>query len=101
MAEGELVPDELVITMILEQLEDGRHGCVLDGFPRTLGQAEALSDAVDITAALLFDAPDDTIVQRIAGRRRCSRRCSESQEPARGDCRSHRCGLEPRLRRCT
>jgi adenylate kinase len=71
MVEGQLVPDQLVITMILEQLEDDRHGFLLDGFPRTLAQAEALSDAVDTTAALLVDAPDDTIVERIAGRRRC------------------------------
>jgi adenylate kinase len=71
MSEGQLVPDELVIAMILERLEDNGHGFLLDGFPRTLAQAEALSEALEITAALLVDAPDDVIVERIGGRRQC------------------------------
>jgi adenylate kinase len=72
MTEGHLVPDELVIAMILERLEDNGHGFLLDGFPRTLAQAEALSGALAITAALLVDAPDDALVERIAGRRQCA-----------------------------
>jgi adenylate kinase len=72
MTEGHLVPDELVIAMILERLEDDGHGFLLDGFPRTLGQAQALGEAVPVTAALLVDAADDAIVERIAGRRQCA-----------------------------
>jgi adenylate kinase len=71
MAEGQLVPDELVIAMILDRLEDNGHGFLLDGFPRTLAQAQALSAVLDITAGLLVDAPDEAIVTRIAGRRQC------------------------------
>ena len=71
MSEGQLVPDQLVIAMILERLEDDGHGFLLDGFPRTLAQAEALSDALEISAALLVDAPDDVIVDRVGGRRQC------------------------------
>jgi adenylate kinase len=72
MAEGRLVPDELVIAMIVDRLEDDGHSFLLDGFPRTLAQAEALSDVLEVTAALLVDAPDDAIVERIAGRRQCA-----------------------------
>jgi adenylate kinase len=72
MAAGRLVPDKLVIAMILDRLEDNGHGFLLDGFPRTLPQAEALSEALEISAALLVDAPDDAIVERIAGRRQCA-----------------------------
>jgi adenylate kinase len=71
MSEGQLVPDELVIAMILERLEENGHGFLLDGFPRTLAQAEALSGVVEITAALLVDAPDDVIIERVGGRRQC------------------------------
>jgi adenylate kinase len=71
MADGLLVPDELVIAMILERLEGDGHGFVLDGFPRTLAQAQALGDALEVTAALLIDVPDDAIVERIVGRRMC------------------------------
>jgi adenylate kinase len=71
MDAGQLVPDDLVIAMILERLEDNGHGFLLDGFPRTLAQAEALSAALEITAALLVDAPDDVIVDRVGGRRQC------------------------------
>jgi adenylate kinase len=69
MDSGRLVPDELVIAMILDHLEGD--GFLLDGFPRTLPQAQALGEALEITAALLVDAPDEALVERIAGRRQC------------------------------
>ena len=72
MVEGHLVPDAIVTALILEHLRDVGRGFVLDGFPRTLAQAQALGDAVEIDAALLVDAPDDAIVDRIAGRRQCA-----------------------------
>jgi adenylate kinase len=73
MDEGHLVPDELVTAMVLERIEAEERGFLLDGFPRTLPQAHALGDAVEITAALLVDAPDDAIVERIGGRLQCPR----------------------------
>jgi adenylate kinase len=78
MAKGELVPDELVIEMILEKVEDeGDDGFLLDGFPRSVPQADALNDALErkgrrLTAAVLIEAPDDVVVERISGRRVCS-----------------------------
>jgi adenylate kinase len=77
MAKGELVPDELVIEMILEKVEDeGDDGFLLDGFPRSVPQADALNDALErkgrrLTAALLIEAPDEVVVERISGRRVC------------------------------
>ncbi len=78
MDRGKLVPDDLVIAMILERVEeDGPDGFLLDGFPRTIPQADALGDELDrrgrrLTAALLVHAPDDVVVKRLSGRRQCS-----------------------------
>jgi adenylate kinase len=76
MDRGELVPDDLIIAMIVERLgqDDARDGFLLDGFPRTIQQADALGHQLDelarrLTAVLLIDAPDDVVVQRISGRR--------------------------------
>jgi adenylate kinase len=78
MANGDLVPDELVIEMIMTEIEDkGGDGFLLDGFPRSVGQADALADEVErsgrrLTAALLIAADDETVLHRITGRRCCS-----------------------------
>jgi len=76
MDAGELVPDELVIDLIVDRIgaDDARDGFILDGFPRTRAQADALGEAFDrlgrrITAVLLFDVPDEELVSRISGRR--------------------------------
>src|SRR3954470_21072349 len=79
MDRGDLVPDGLVIAMILEKVEDeGDDGFLLDGFPRTVPQADALSEELEkrgrrLMAALLIDAPDDVVVKRLSGRRICSK----------------------------
>ena len=78
MDAGDLVPDELVIRMILDEIEDkGADGFLLDGYPRNLEQADALADELEkrdrrLTAALLIDAPDETVIKRLSGRRQCS-----------------------------
>jgi adenylate kinase len=78
MDNGDLVPDELVIAMILDKVEEeGDDGFLLDGFPRTVGQADALSEELDklgrrLTAALSIDASDDVVLARLSGRRQCS-----------------------------
>jgi adenylate kinase len=78
MAKGQLVPDELVIAMILEKIADeGDDGFLLDGFPRTVPQADALGEEMEkrgrrLTAALLIEAPDEVVVERLSGRRQCS-----------------------------
>jgi adenylate kinase len=67
MDRGELVPDDVIVAALeqaLAELDD--RSVVLDGFPRTVAQAEALGRGVD--AAILIDVPDDVVVERIAGR---------------------------------
>jgi adenylate kinase len=77
MVRGDLVPDELVIAMILDKVEEeGDDGFLLDGFPRTVGQADALGEELDklgrrLTAALLVEVPDAIVMQRLSGRRVC------------------------------
>ena len=77
MERGELVPDALVVAMILDKVEkEGQDGFLLDGFPRNVAQADALTAALDergrrLTAVLLVDVPDDVVVQRLSGRRQC------------------------------
>lgn len=76
MQRGDLVPDEVVIGMVLERIqkEDCENGFMLDGFPRTRPQAEALDEALDearveLDAVVLIEVPDDEVVKRITGRR--------------------------------
>jgi adenylate kinase len=76
MDNGDLVPDEVIIGVILEALasEEAADGFLLDGFPRTVPQADALGEALDkvgrsISAVLLIDVPDDEVVKRLSGRR--------------------------------
>jgi adenylate kinase len=77
MRSGRLVPDELVIAMITEAIpDDPETGLLLDGFPRTVAQAEALDELLRargrrLTAAILVDLADDVVVERISGRRVC------------------------------
>ncbi len=73
---GELVPDEIVIEVVRERLsrEDCKKGFILDGFPRTLRQAQALDEMTTLDLALNFVAPDEVIIERLSGRRIC-RRC--------------------------
>jgi adenylate kinase len=79
MARGDLVPDELIIDMFRDRLAapDTERGFVLDGFPRTLAQAEALDSMLDelgrsIASVVVFDIPLETLVKRLSGRRVCS-----------------------------
>ncbi|HHU06298.1 MAG TPA: adenylate kinase [Clostridiales bacterium] len=74
ISSGRLVPDEVIIGIVKERLsqKDCENGFILDGVPRTIGQAEALEKAgIEITAAILLDVPDNMIEQRMAGRRTC------------------------------
>jgi adenylate kinase len=80
MEAGELVPDALINEVIAERFDSGDadDGFLLDGFPRTIGQAEMLDETLssrgrELTAALLIDAPDDEVVRRLSGRRTCAK----------------------------
>lgn len=77
--QGALVPDDVMIAIVADRLEqpDARRGFVLDGFPRTLPQAEALdgvlaASARKVDVVLYFEISDEAIVQRLAGRRVCT-----------------------------
>jgi adenylate kinase len=78
MDAGELVPDDVIISMISERIlsEDARDGFLLDGFPRNETQAEALAGALErlerrLSAVLLIEVSDEEVVRRLAGRRVC------------------------------
>lgn len=78
MDKGALVPDELVCDLVVDRIsqEDAKNGYVLDGFPRTIPQAEALDAALDkinekVDYAIDVDVPDDNIINRMSGRRAC------------------------------
>jgi adenylate kinase len=80
MDEGNLVPDDIIIAVIIERISqaDCSDGFILDGFPRTIPQAEALEAELQrlgrvVTAVLLIDAPDEEVVRRISGRRLCKK----------------------------
>ena len=78
MDNGQLVPDEVTINMVKDRLqqEDCKQGYLLDGFPRTVSQAEALQDFLEsrnesLDTALLIEVPRDFILERMTGRRVC------------------------------
>ena len=73
MDAGKLVPDDVVIGIIKERLQqdDCKNGFILDGFPRNIPQAEALEKVVPMDCALSIEIPDETIVNRMSGRRVC------------------------------
>ena len=73
---GQLVPDDVVIGIISERLscEDCRNGYILDGFPRTVPQAEALDKmGVTLDAVVSLEVSDETIIKRMSGRRVCDK----------------------------
>ncbi len=71
MEAGELVPDEVIIGLIEERLRqsDATDGVLFDGFPRTIPQAEALSEIATVGLVIAIEVPDRAIVERIVGRR--------------------------------
>ena len=78
MEKGDLVPDEVICKVIMERIDspEAADGFLLDGFPRTIGQAKTLEEALErrgrrLTAALLIDTPDEEVVRRLSGRRIC------------------------------
>jgi adenylate kinase len=78
MDRGDLVPDEVIIGVIAERVEseEAADGFILDGFPRTRRQAEALDEEMErlgreLTAALLIDVSDEEVTRRLGGRRTC------------------------------
>jgi adenylate kinase len=78
MDRGDLVPDEVIVGVIAERIDspEAVDGFILDGFPRTVPQAEALDSKMsqlrrDITAVLLIEVPEEEVLRRLGGRRTC------------------------------
>ena len=78
MDRGDLVPDEVMVDLIAERVsrEEAADGFILDGFPRTTGQAEALDAKLEelgrgLSAAILIEVSDDEVIRRLSGRRVC------------------------------
>ncbi|HXV34859.1 MAG TPA: adenylate kinase [Gaiellaceae bacterium] len=87
---GDLIPDELMVGLIRERLsqQDTEAGFILDGFPRTLPQAEALDEMLaeidrTLSAVLLFDLPEEVAVERLLGRAREQGRSDDTPEVIR------------------
>ena len=87
---GDLVPDELVIAMVMERLgeDDCEAGFVLDGFPRTVNQAEALdrqlvTQGTPLEAALSFDVTEEELLRRLAGRAAAQHRADDAEQTIR------------------
>src|SRR5665648_485411 len=83
MEKGDLVPDEIVIGLIAERVDagNGGNGFILDGFPRTIGQAEALDSLLkdrgkEVDRVVVIGVDDEALVERITGRFACAR-CGE------------------------
>ena len=93
---GALVPDDVVIDIVKDRLsrEDCKKGFILDGFPRTIYQAEALKSIAKIDVVINLVVDDDAIVKRVAGRRMC--RCGETYNVAflNGSTTCAKCGGE-------
>lgn len=99
MDTGELVPDTMIVQLVADTLMGEKRGFILDGFPRTIAQAEAMDKALNgspgIDVVLYFVTPEETIIKRLIGRRTC-RKCSaiyhiETMKPKKeGIC--DRCG---------
>ena len=90
MDQGDLVPDEIVIAMVMERLaeQDCRAGFVLDGFPRTVNQAEALDRRLvelgtPLEAALSFDVTEEELLRRLAGRAAALHRADDAEQTIR------------------
>lgn len=71
MDSGALVPNDLIIDLMKEKIAQARGGVILDGFPRTVVQADALGQQVDVDLALNLDVADDELVRRLTMRRSC------------------------------
>ncbi len=96
---GELVPDEVTIKLVTDRLkkDDCKDGFILDGFPRTLAQAEALDKEVQMTNVVFLDVSEDVVIQRVTGRiicRKCGAVYHKTNLPPKEEGVCDKCGGE-------
>lgn len=99
---GQLVPDDVMVSLIANRIAepDAKEGFILDGFPRTVPQAEALDQLLkkldkNLTHVLLFDVSEDAVLKRLAGRQAAESRADDSVEVQRERLRVYREKTEP------
>jgi adenylate kinase len=103
MEKGELVPDSLTVELVKERLAkpDAQGGYILDGFPRTVAQADSLAEFQDIDAVVNFAISDELVIRRLSGRRVC-RSCGAiyhiENMPPKVEGKCDRCGGELYIR---
>lgn len=94
---GQLVPDDVIIDIVKERLamDDAKNGYILDGFPRTVPQAEALESFATIDAVIDLDVADEKLIERLSGRRVCLK-CGATYHVSRlnGETKCAACGEE-------
>ena len=94
---GKLVPDEVIIDIVKDRLaqDDCQNGYILDGFPRTVPQAEALEGIASIDAVVELDVADEKLIERLSGRRVCLK-CGATYHVSRlnGETKCAACGEE-------
>ena len=105
MDRGDLVPDEVVIGILKDRIaeDDAKNGFILDGFPRTVAQAEALEKmGVNIDLVIDIEVPDEKIIERMTGRRVCAK-CGASYHtvynPSKDSKNCDKCGEELTIRK--
>jgi adenylate kinase len=105
MDHGDLVPDEVVLGLVAEALDGARsqEGFVLDGFPRTIAQAEGLSDILEargtqIDGVIFLEVPEEQLVRRITGRSADESRTDDDPETVRRRLQVYRAETEPVIR---
>lgn len=92
---GALVPDDVVVRIVRERLAepDCANGYLLDGFPRTVPQAEALSSFEQIDVVINLDVPQELLIHRLSGRRVCAK-CGYTTHVDKGEDKCAKCGAE-------
>ncbi len=105
MDQGDLVPDEVVLGLVAEAVDGARsqEGFVLDGFPRTIAQAEGLSDILEargaqIDGVIFLEVPEEELVRRITGRSANESRTDDDPETVRRRLQVYRAETEPVIR---
>lgn len=73
MERGELVPDEVILGMVRERVDDKSDGFLFDGFPRTIAQAEGLEGILPVHLVIYLELPEEEVVRRLSARRVCKR----------------------------